>query len=212
MKKIFIIILLTLTLTGCTNINNLSYTEIANNFSYVGSKPNEYRTGYKYYIPRGMQVEDASLFNEILSDGQYLYYLYVDAVSYQKKVEFNYEKNSNSEFSASIKNDDKYGYIEVNLYENDKYLVEIMYNYAKIEVIVDEADINEVMLSAISILKSIVYNNSVIANLLEDNVLNFAEEEFDMFNNSSEDDNFIDIGSEDYQPIEEEIPDADLLN
>ena len=44
------------------------------------------------------------------------------------------------------------------------------------------------------------------------NVLNFAEEEFDMFNNSSEDDNFIDIGSEDYQPIEEEIPDADLLN
>ena len=87
-----------------------------------------------------------------------------------------------------------------------------MYNYAKIEVIVDEDDINKVMLSAISILKSIVYNNSVIANLLEDNVLNFAEEEFDMFNNSSEDDNFIDIGSEDYQPIEEEIPDADLLN
>ena len=212
MKKIFIIILLTLTLTGCTNINDLSYTEIANNFSYVGSKPNEYRTGYKYYIPRGMQVEDASLFNEILSDGQYLYYLYVDAVSYQKKVEFNYEKNSNSEFSASIKNDDKYGYIEVNLYENNKYLVEIMYNYAKIEVIVDKKDINKVMLSAISILKSVEYNDSVIANLLEDNVLDFAEEELDIFNTAGRDNDYIQIDDGSYQPVEDEIPDTDLIN
>ena len=87
-----------------------------------------------------------------------------------------------------------------------------MYNYAKIEVIVDEGDINKAMLSAISILKSIVYNDSVIANLLEDNVLNFAEEEFDIFNNDSNDDDYIEIGTDDFQPIEEEIPDTDLIN
>ena len=212
MKKIFIIILLTLTLTGCTNINDLSYTEIANNFSYTGSKPNEYRTGYKYYLPRGMQVEEASLFNEILSDGQYLYYLYVDAVSYQKKVTFNYEKNSNSEFSASIKNDDKYGYIEINLYENDKYLVEIMYNYAKIEVIVDKQDIKLSMISAISILRSIEYNNNIIANLLEDDVLNYAEEEMDIFNTNGKDNETILIDPDDYNPVEETVPDTDLIN
>ncbi|MFR5856332.1 MAG: membrane lipoprotein lipid attachment site-containing protein [Bacilli bacterium] len=212
MKKIFIIIVLLLALTGCTNINDLSYTEIANNFSYVGSKPNEYRTGYKYYIPRGMQVEDASLFNEILSDGQYLYYLYVDAVSYQKKVEFNYEKNSNSEFSASIKNDDKYGYIEVNLYENDKYLVEIMYNYAKIEVIVDKKDIKLSMISAISILRSIEYNDNIIANLLEDDVLNYAEEEMDIFNTNGNDNETVLIDPDDYKPVEEIVPDTDLIN
>lgn len=212
MKKIFIIILLTLTLTGCTNINDLSYTEIANNFSYVGSKPNEYRTGYKYYIPRGMQVEEASLFNEILSDVQYLYYLYVDAVSYQKNVEFNYEKNSNSEFSASIKNDDKYGYIEVNLYENDKYLVEIMYNYAKIEVIVDKKDIKLSMISAISILRSIEYNDNIIANLLEDDVLNYAEEEMDIFNTNGNDNETVLIDPDDYKPVEEIVPDTDLIN
>ena len=212
MKKIFIIIVLLLALTGCTNINDLSYTEIANNFSYVGSKPTEYRTGYKYYIPRGMQVEDASLFNEILSDGQYLYYLYVDAVSYQKKVEFNYEKNSNSEFSASIKNDDKYGYIEVNLYENDKYLVEIMYNYAKIEVIVDKKDIKLSMISAISILRSIEYNDNIIANLLEDDVLNYAEEEMDIFNTNGNDNETVLIDPDDYKPVEEIVPDTDLIN
>ena len=87
-----------------------------------------------------------------------------------------------------------------------------MYNYAKIEVIVDEAHINEVMLSAISILKSIVYNNSVITNLLEDNVLNFAEEEFDIFNNSNNDSDYIEVDTDDFGSVEEEIPDTDLLN
>ena len=159
-----------------------------------------------------MQVNDSTLFNEVLEDGKYTYYLYVDAVSYLNQVNYDYQVDNSILFSTAIKNGDYFGFVEIKLVENNKYLVEIMYNYAKIEVIVDEDDINKVMLSAISILKSIVYNNSVIANLLEDNVLNFAEEEFDMFNNSSEDDNFIDIGSEDYQPIEEEIPDADLLN
>lgn len=37
----------------------------------------------------------------------------------------------------------KFGYVEVNLLKNDKYLVEIMYNYAKIEVIVDKSNLNE---------------------------------------------------------------------
>ena len=212
MKKILIIISLIFLITGCSNINDLTYDEIIQNFGTISSRTNTYRTGYKYYLPRGMQVNDSTLFNEILEDGKNTYYLYVDAVSYLNQVDYKYEENSENIYSTSISNGEYFGYVEINLTENDKYLVEIMYNYAKIEVIVDEGDINRAMLSAISILKSIVYNNSVIANLLEDNVLNFAEEEFDMFNNSSEDDNFIDIGSEDYQPIEEEIPDADLLN
>ena len=77
---------------------------------------------------------------------------------------------------------------------------------------IDKEDTNKVMLSAISILKSIVYNDSIITNLLEDNVLDFAEEEFDIFNNNSNDDDYIDVGTDDFQPIEEEIPDSDLLN
>lgn len=212
MKKVLILISLIFLITGCSNIKDLTYDEIVQNFGTVSSRTNTYRTGYKYYLPRGMQVNDSTLFNEVLEDGKYTYYLYVDAVSYLNQVNYDYQVDSSILYSTAIKNGDYFGFVEVKLVENNKYLVEIMYNYAKIEVIVDEDDINKVMLSAISILKSIVYNNSVIANLLEDNVLNFAEEEFDMFNNSSEDDNFIDIGSEDYQPIEEEIPDADLLN
>ena len=199
-------------LVGCTNVNDLTYDEIVQNFATRSSRTNTYRTGYKYYLPRGMQVNDSTLFNEILEDGRYTYYLYVDAVSYLNDIQYEYETNTESLYSTGIRNDDKFGYVEINLQENDKYLVEIMYNYAKIEVIVDEGDINRAMLSAISILKSIVYNDSIITNLLEDNVLDFAEKEFDIFNNNSNDDDYIDVGTDDFQPIEEEIPDSDLLN
>ena len=212
MKKVLLIIGLIFLITGCTNVNDLTYEEIIQNFGTNSSRTNTYRTGYRYYLPRGMQVNDSTLFNEILEDGKNTYYLYVDAVSYLNQVEFEYEVNQDSLYSTAISNEDKFGYVEINLRENDKYLVEIMYNYAKIEVIVDEGDINKAMLSAISILKSIVYNDSVIANLLEDNVLNFAEEEFDIFNNDSNDDDYIEIGTDDFQPIEEEIPDTDLIN
>ena len=212
MKKILIIVAMAFLLVGCTNVNDLTYDEIVQNFATRSSRTNTYRTGYKYYLPRGMQVNDSTLFNEILEDGRYTYYLYVDAVSYLNDIQYEYETNTESLYSTGIRNDDKFGYVEINLQENDKYLVEIMYNYAKIEVIVDEANINEVMLSAISILKSIVYNDSVITNLLEDDVLNYAEEELDIFNNNSNNDNYIEVGEDDFQLTEDEIPDMDLLN
>ena len=212
MKKVLLIIGLIFLITGCTNVNDLTYEEIIQNFGTISSRTNTYRTGYRYYLPRGMQVNDSTLFNEILEDGKYTYYLYVDAVSYLNQVEYEYEDNEDSLYSTAISNEDKFGYVEINLRENDKYLVEIMYNYAKIEVIVDEDAINEVLLSAISILKSIVYNNNVITNLLEDNVLNFAEEEFDIFNNNDSDNESIQVGEDEFNPTEEEIPDTDLLN
>ena len=212
MKKIIIIIGLLLALTGCTNINDLSYEEIAQNFAIESSKTNEFRTGYNYYLPRGMQVSDSTLFNEVIDDGRYNYYLYVDAVSYLNKVEYDYQENSSSEYSANIVNGDKFGYIEVNLRENNKYLVEIMYNYAKIEVIVDKNDIKLSMISAISILRSIEYNDSIIANLLEDNVLNFAEEEMDIFNTGGENNESVLVDPDDYKPAQEVVPDTDYLN
>ncbi len=212
MKKIIIIIGLLLALTGCTNIKDLSYEQIAQNFGVESPGVNEFRTGYKYYLPRGMQVQDSTLFNEVISDGRYNYYLYVDAVSYMNKVEEDYEENNTSEFSARITNDDKFGYIEVNLRENDKYLVEIMYNYAKIEVIVDKNDIKLSMISAISILRSIEYNDYIITNLLEDNVLNFAEEEMDIFNTGGENNESVLVDPDDYSPAQEVVPDTDYLN
>ena len=212
MKKIIIVIGFLLILTGCTNIKDLSYEQIVTNFAVESPRANEFRTGYNYYLPRGMQVNDSTLFNEVIDDGRYNYYLYVDAVSYLNKYEYDYHENNSSEYSAKIVNGDKFGYIEVNLRENNKYLVEIMYNYAKIEVIVDKNDIKLSMISAISILRSIEYNDSIIANLLEDDVLNFAEEEMDIFNTNGKDNESVLIDPDDYNPVEETVPDTDYLN
>ena len=165
MKKILIIICL-LFITGCSDIRKQSYDDIINNITTRANKDSVYRTGYSYYLPRGMRVADSTLYNEAITDARYKYYLYVDIVSYYKKVTKDYNVNGNALVSKKLDYDGKFGYVEVNLLKNDKYLVEIMYNYAKIEVIVDKSNLNEAMLSIINILKSVEYNDSIMISLI----------------------------------------------
>ena len=201
MKKIILIIIILVFTAGCTNINKLSYDDIVNNITTISTKDNIYRTGYSYYLPRGMKVADSTLYNEVIEDANSKYYLYVDVVSFYKKITKEYEINNN----------DKFGYVEVNLLKNDKYLVEIMYNYAKIEVIVDKSKCKEAMLSIINILKSVEYNDSIIANLMGDDILNFNEEEFNIFNTKGSESNYLTVDN-DYKEEEEKIFDPDLIN
>ena len=177
----------------------------------MSTKDNIYRTGYSYYLPRGMKVADSTLYNEVIEDANSKYYLYVDVVSFYKKITKEYEINNNAIYSSKINYNDKFGYVEVNLLKNDKYLVEIMYNYAKIEVIVDKSKCKEAMLSIINILKSVEYNDSIIANLMGDDILNFNEEEFNIFNTKGSESNYLTVDN-DYKEEEEKIFDPDLIN
>ena len=211
MKKILIIICL-LFITGCSDIRKQSYDDIINNIATRANKDNVYRTGYSYYLPRGMQVADSTLYNEAITDARYKYYLYVDIVSYYKKVTKDYTINNNALVSKKLEYDGKFGYVEVNLLKNDKYLVEIMYNYAKIEVIVDKSNLNEAMLSIINILKSVEYNDSIIANLMGDDVLNFSEEEFNIFNTKGSESNYLTVDKNASKEEDTKIPDPDLIN
>lgn len=211
MKKLLIIICL-LFITGCSDIRKLSYDDIINNIATRANKDNVYRTGYSYYLPRGMQVADSTLYNEAITDARYKYYLYVDIVSYYKKVTKDYSVNDNALVSKKLDYDGKFGYVEVNLLKNDKYLVEIMYNYAKIEVIVDKSNLNEAMLSIINILKSVEYNDSIIANLMGDDVLNFSEEEFNIFNTKGSESNYLTVDKDASKEEDTKIPDPDLIN
>ena len=211
MKKILIIICL-LFITGCSDVRKLSYDDIINNIATRANKDNVYRTGYSYYLPRGMRVSDSTLYNESITDARYKYYLYVDIVSYYKKVTKDYTINSNALVSKKLEYDGKFGYVEVNLLKNDKYLVEIMYNYAKIEVIVDKSNLNEAMLSIINILKSVEYNDSIIANLMGDDILNFSEEEFNIFNTKGSESNYLTVDKDASKEEDTKIPDPDLIN
>jgi len=210
MKKLFLLFMLVILLTGCTSIQNSNLNDIINNV--VNSKvktTNVNRNGYNYYIPKGLSVINSTNFNEVFKDQKYKYYLYVDVVSYNSKTDFNYTKNDNAYYSNSINNKDKKGYIEINNYKNNQYLIEIMYNYAKIEVIVYEEDINETVTYAIVVLSSVTYNDNVIKNYLSSTVLDSVEESFDIFEIVGSD-NYLEFTEE--EDSIEEVRDPDYIN
>lgn len=181
LKKIFIIMFFSLFLVGCTMVEDMSYKDIINIFNSNPKRANISRRGYKYYLPNSMESINRGDYYEILKLKKSYYYLYVDMISYINKLENQYEIDSKAKYSELITIGDKYGYLEINLLENEKYLIEIMYNYAKIEVMVNEDSINEALCYSVNILNSIEYNNSVINSLLSDDTLNYTEEEFNLF-------------------------------
>ncbi len=215
MKKIIVFLLITLVISGCTNLNESNIDELSNEIITSDIKySNTYRTGYKYYLPQGLKVINEQDFNETINYLQYKLFMYVDVVSYNKKVKNLYESNLDSYYSERLDYDGKFGYIEINLLKSKKYLIEIMYNYAKIEVIVDENDIKSTVSYILTILKSVEYNDNVISNILEDDILSFTEEEYDIFSTASKESKYLYYLEEydEYKEENETIKDSDLIN
>lgn len=213
LKKFFIIMFFSLFLIGCTMVEDMSYQDIINIFNNVPKKANVSRRGYKYYLPNGMESINRGDYYEVLKSKKSYYYLYVDMISYINKLENQYEIDNKANYSDLIKIGDKYGYLEINLLENEKYLIEIMYNYAKIEVMVNEDSINEALCYSVNILNSIEYNNSVINSLLSDDTLNYTEEEFNLFETGVDNSNKLEY-IEQTEEIEEDntLTDTDYVS
>lgn len=174
-------------------------TNIDNILSVVLSKDNtlynQVGKGYKYYIPRGVSYMDTNDYNDVLySNGQY-YYLYIDIISYYHNVIKDYKENENAYYSKAININDKYGYLEINKQENDRYFIEFMYNYAKIEVICDYEDINDIVLNASYILSTVKFNNNVIKAMLDDEFLE-SEERYDIFESKQDTNDFLKLEEE----------------
>ena len=213
--KFAVIIFCMLFICGCQDINKEDILLVTDKLATTINKDNTYRTGYKYYLPSSMSVTEYTLYNEVLETDSYRYYLYIDLISYYNKVHNSYKVNKDAFYSAALNSGDKFGYLEINLQENNQYLIEIMFNYAKIEVMVDYDNINLALSYAVSILRSIEYNDSVIANLLGDNILDYQEEVYNIFNTSSSDSNYLKYVEEDEnleKEKENEIKDTDLIN
>lgn len=198
MKKIGIILLVTLCLTGCTmvrissNIDTMTDVILSKNnklFNHVGK-------GYKYYVPRGVTYIDTDEYNEKLySSGNY-YYLYVDVISYYYKKDFNYEQDDSAYFSKKIDNNNKKGYLEINKLDNGKYYIEFMYNYAKIECQVEKDEIEDAVLNASYILSTIKFNRKVIKIMLQEDYFINREEAYDIFESKKVNNNFLEVEDE----------------
>ncbi len=212
-KRIILLFIVCIFLTGCQQVQKMSVDDIiATGTERKITVYNKYRKGYKYNLPKGLDVIDGLEYNEIIMSKDYTYYLYIDAVSYYNKVIEKYEVSDKAYLSKQISFEDKYGYLEVNELTDDKYFIEIMYNYAKIEVIVKKNDINLTIANAMSVLTSVHFNDNVLKTLLEEETSQFREFDFNIFETTttSESEYLQAVKDDVYQ--EEEVHDSDLIN
>lgn len=203
-KIVLLAFFMCVVLTGCTPLQEMSLDDIIDNgTNRQVSVYNKYRKGYKYNLPKGLGVLDSTEYNEVIASSDYTYYLYVDAVSYYNKIIETYEENDVSFYSKAISFEDKYGYLEINEIDNGKYFIEIMYNYAKIEVIVDENALSESIAYAMTLLSSIQYQDTVLKSLMGEDVLSSNEVEHNIFETAQTESGYLEI-VEEYGTYEEE--------
>ena len=169
LKKIIIVICLFL-LVGCTSdINNLSLEEIIDNSIKEDiTLHNTNNKGYRYYLPAEFTVKKNMDFNQELVSHNRVYYMNVDIVSYYYKTEDYVKRDINDYKYYSFEQDDKTGYLRIRK-NNNNFFVELCYNYAIIEVEVEEDELRYAVSRSIDILKSIKYNELVIEKYITDN-------------------------------------------
>lgn len=214
MKKLFVILMvITLCLTGCSvvNLNKKDIDEVINLVLLKNSKlKNSNFEGYSYYIPRELSFINKKDYNAILKDNSdNYYYLYVDAISYHHKIEKEYKVDDEAYFSRKLKKKDKFGYFEINKSE-DGYFIEAMYNYMKVEAYVGENNLHDAVTNISIILSSIKYNDKVLDTLVGENILDYKEEVYNIFETKKNTSNFLDY-IEEYEDIEEEKYDEDSI-
>ncbi len=190
MKKIVLLVLVTVILTGCT-IVRIDTTSIDNIVDVILSKENTLYNrvgrGYKYYVPRGVTYIDSSGSNDKLYSNGVYYYLYLDEIGYYYKKSINYKVDNSKYYSRKINNKGNLGYLEITK-QDDLYLIEFVYNYARIEALVPKDDINDTVLNCSYILSTIKYNSNIVKLSLEDDFLKNKEEEYNVFSSKNNDD------------------------
>ena len=182
-KKIFLLIISILTLTGCTNLSNMSIDEVVDVMLKNDTNlSNNVFDGYKYYIPKGLRLLEKDEYNASFKD-EYnnTYYFYIDVVSFYNKEEAEYKVNNKAYFSKELDYNNKKGYLEITKIEDtDRYFIEYMYNYGKIEAFVKENEIKSAIINMSSVLKSLEFNRTVLESLIGNNVLDYKEDTYDV--------------------------------
>lgn len=191
MKKMTILLLLVLT-AGCSAVR-IDTSSIDNTLNVVLSKNNNLYNrigkGYKYYIPRGVTYMDTDDLNDKLYSNGINYYLYIDVISYYNRVKTNYKENKNAYYSKKIEGK-KDGYLDINKVKG-KYKIEFVYNYAKIEALVEKEEIEDVVLNASYILSTVKFNDNIIKIMLNEEYFTNKEETYDVFSSKTSDTNFL---------------------
>ena len=212
-KKLFLLVIIMICCVGCANIKNYSYDDIVNLIAEKPKGANTYQKGYSYFIPKGLSLANSKVSFAIIESDKTNYYVYFDLISYINKKEITTPKKENPLYEKKINYNNKIGYVSVVLAENDKYLIEIMYNYAKIEVMVDSKNVNKALINSVTILNSVKYDDAVIKKMLIDDNLTYTEEVFDMFKKTKSSSDYLDYIQGSNEDAEDDvIKDTDYIN
>ena len=185
MKKVRILLLCSvLLLTGC-NIVRLDISNIENTVETIihtnSSLYNVHFDGYRYYLPRNFRLINRDGFNMLLLDRyNNRFFMYVDVVSYYHEIIKEFEENEDAYFSRGFRTEYGFGYLEINEVDG-KYFIEAMFNYTKIEVFVQREHLSESVAGIFTILNSVRFNRIILESIIGDNVLDYSEETFDIF-------------------------------
>lgn len=214
MKRIAIALFSILLLTSCSIID-ISKEKPMNIINDTLEKEislyNNVFEGYKFYAPRGLKVIDKNKYNCKILSNDSTFYLYVDVISYYYKIKKQYVIEKDKVLSSEVKYDGKFGYVEVTEVK-DKYFVEFMYNYSKIEAYIPKKDLNLSLLNMTYILSTMNYNDKVIETLIDEDKLDFKEEKIDIFESKSKKDNFLEALKKYDTYVEKEPDDKDVLD
>lgn len=171
MKKVILIFLLMIVLTGCSVVR-IDTTNIDTIVNVVLSKNNKLYNqigqGYKYYLPGGVSYIASDELNDILYCNGNYYYLYIDAINYYYQTKVDYNIDDDLYYSRRFDMSDGFnhsGYLKIEEIDG-LYHIEFVYNYAKIESIVEKKDINDTILNSSYILSTIKYNYNIVELML----------------------------------------------
>lgn len=190
MKKYLIVLIALFILTGCTNLKDLSYDEVIDvALKEEKVKNNTYLEGYKLYLPEHMTLIGDLNGNEILYSYGDKYYLYVDLISYYNKKQNKYKLDNESyKYAKEISHNALTGYVVVSDSKGGD-LVEVMCNYAKIEVVTN--DVERAIADSIIVLKNISYNYKIIDSMIGSNTLVYDSELFTLLGPKKSSENFL---------------------
>ena len=162
-KRVILLIIVALILTGCTRIDNNIDNIIDATMSKEIKGVNTVSTGYELYVPVGVIQLVDNEYNQKFKVRNTHVYLYVDTVSYYYKNSLNYKSDGDyNYYYKEINLKEKTGYIGINKLDDNYFFVEIVYNYSKIEFYSSYDDMPIIVADSLMIVNSIKYNDNLI--------------------------------------------------
>ena len=163
MKKIITLLIFISFCTGCSiyETKDMKISQLEEIFLVKENRYNQSFSGYRYYLPVGIKNSKKVENTFKLSYKNTYIYLYVDLISYLNKTEIKYKPNSSTFYSKKLKN----GFLEIKKLENNEYSYIIVYNYGRIEGVVESKNLNDALSNSMMILSSIKYNDKLLNNV-----------------------------------------------